>query len=110
MIILAFVIFYLIIYNNSLKLEKRIAKYSIDSIKDDSLSLFDLLHNEYFKMVTMLSKILKKSILLRKYALKYNKYITYENDKNTIAMDYVSHKIFISLAFVFIKNNRRYFS
>ena len=96
MIILAFVIFYLIIYNNSLKLEKRIAKYSIDSIKDDSLSLFDLLHNEYFKMVTMLSKI------LRKYALKYNKYITYENDKNTIAMDYVSHKIFISLAFVFI--------
>ena len=34
MVILAFIIFYLIIYNNSLKLEKRISKYSIDSIKD----------------------------------------------------------------------------
>ena len=45
MIVLAFVIFYLIIYNNTLKLEKRIAKYSIDSIKDDSISLFDLISN-----------------------------------------------------------------
>ena len=43
------VIFYLIIYNNSLKLEKRIAKYSISSIKDDSISFFDLLANEYKK-------------------------------------------------------------
>ena len=102
MVILAFVIFYLIIYNKSLRLEKRISKYSIDSIKDDSISLFDLLSNEYSKLVMKLSRILKKSIFLNKYSLRYNKYITYENEKNTVAMDFVSNKVFICLLFVFI--------
>ena len=102
MVILAFVIFYLIIYNKSLRLEKRISKYSIDSIKDDSISLFDLLSNEYSKLVMKLSRILKKSVFLNKYSLRYNKYITYENEKNTVAMDFVSNKVFICLLFVFI--------
>lgn len=69
MVILAIIIFYLIIYNNSLKLEKRISKYSIDSIKDNSISLFDLLYNEYSKMVGRMTKILKKSAVLNKYLL-----------------------------------------
>lgn len=102
MVILAFVIFYLIIYNKSLCLEKRISKYSIDSIKDDSISLFDLLSNEYSKLVMKLSRVLKKSVFLNKYSLRYNKYITYENEKNTVAMDFVSNKVFICLLFVFI--------
>ncbi len=102
MVILAFVIFYLIIYNNSLKLEKRISKYSIDSIKNDSVSLFDFVYNEYFKMVSYLTKSLNKFVLLKKYASKYNKYITYDNNKSTVSMDYVSNKIFICLFFVFI--------
>ncbi len=102
MVILAFVIFYLIIYNKSLRLEKRISKYSIDSIKDDSISLFDLLSNEYSKLVMKLSRVLKKSVFLNKYSLRYNKYITYENEKNTVAMDFVSNKVFICLLFVFI--------
>lgn len=102
MIILAFIIFYLIIYNNSLKLEKRIAKYSIDSIKDDSISLFDMISNEYKKMVIRLNKVLNKSIFLKKYASKYNKYITYENDKDISSMDFVSNKFYICLFFVII--------
>lgn len=102
MIVLAFVIFYLIIYNNTLKLEKRIAKYSIDSIKDDSISLFDLISNEYKKAVDKLTKILNKSVVLKKYSSKYNKYITYENDKDTCAMDFVSNKFYICLLFVLI--------
>ena len=102
MILLAIVIFYLIIYNNSLKLEKRIAKYSISSIKDDSISFFDLLANEYKKMVAKLTKVLKKSVFLKKYSLKFNKYITYENDKDVCAMDYVSNKFYISIAFILI--------
>ena len=102
MILLAIVIFYLIIYNNSLKLEKRIAKYSISSIKDDSISFFDLLANEYKKMVAKLTKVLKKSVFLKKYSLKFNKYITYENDKDVCAMDYVSNKFYICIAFILI--------
>ncbi len=102
MVILAFIIFYLIIYNNSLKLERRISKYSIDSIKDDTVSLFDYIYNKYLKLVAKVTRLLKKSAVLSKYSLRYNKYITYENDKNTCAMDYVTNKFFIAFVFVFI--------
>ena len=66
MVILAFIIFYLIIYNNSLKLERRISKYSIDSIKDDTVSLFDYIYNKYLKLVAKVTRLLKKSAVLSK--------------------------------------------
>lgn len=102
MVILAFIIFYLIIYNKALKIEKRIAKYSIDSIKNKSVSLFDLLHNEYSKIIHKLSSYLKKSIVMKKYSLKYNKYISYDETKDISAIDFVSNKFIISLLFVLI--------
>lgn len=102
MVLLAFIIFYLILYNNSLKLEKRISKYSIESIKNDSVSLFDLIYNEYKKLITYLTKMLNKSAIIKKYASKYNKYITYENDKDIVAMDYVSNKVLICILFILI--------
>lgn len=102
MVLLAFIIFYLILYNNSLKLEKRISKYSIESIKSDSVSLFDLIYNEYKKLIAYLTKKLNKSAIIKKYASKYNKYITYENDKDIVAMDYVSNKVLICILFILI--------
>ena len=102
MLVLAFVIFYLVIYNNALKIEKRIAKYSIDSIKNNTVSLFDLLTNYYLKVVAKLSSLLKKSVVLKKYSDRYSKYISYDNMKNTIPMDYVSNKFIICFAFILI--------
>ncbi len=102
MIVLALIIFYLIIYNKTLNLERRISKYSIEAIKDDSVSLFDFLSKLYSDLVTGLSSKLKKSHFLRKYASKYNKYITYENEKTVSNMDYVSNKFYISFAFIFV--------
>ena len=49
MIFLAFIIFYLISYNKALNIERRISKYSIESIKNNDVSLFDLLYNKYLK-------------------------------------------------------------
>lgn len=102
MIILAFVIFYLIIYNKSLKLEKRISKYSVDSIKDHSVSLFDFLSNEYFKLIDKMTRLLKKSRMMTRYATKYNKYISYDNVRDICSMDFVSNKVFICLLFLII--------
>ena len=102
MIILALIIFYLIIYNKTLNLERRISKYSIEAIKDDSVSLFDFLSKFYNDLVVGLSSKLRKSHFLRNYASKYNKYITYENEKTVSNMDYVSNKFYISFAFIFV--------
>lgn len=102
MLILVAIIFYLIIYNKSLKLEKRISKYSIDSIRDDSVSLFDLLSKRYNYLVKALTKVLKKSVFLTKYSKRYSKYITYDEKKDICAMDYISNKFYLSLLFMFI--------
>lgn len=102
MLILAFIIFYLIMYNKSLKLEKRISKYSIDSIKDKSISFFDLLSNKYMNIVQTFTKILKKLKIMVKYSARYNRYITYDNMKEMCAMDFVSNKFIISFIFIFI--------
>lgn len=102
MILLAFIIFYLVLYNNSLRLEKRISKYSIESIKDKPVSFFDFLFDTYSKMVRKTSVILKKSQLASRYSNRYSKYISYENIKETVAMDYVSNKLYIAAAFILI--------
>lgn len=102
MIVLAFVIFYLIMYNKTLKLEKRISKYSVESIKNNTISFFDLLSLYYVKLVHNMTKYLKKSHFMRKYSSKYNKYISYDNVKEISAMDFVSNKIIICLLFLLI--------
>lgn len=102
MIILAFVIFYLIMYNKTLNLEKRISKYSVDSIKDNTISFFDLLSSYYSKLVNNLTIILKKSHFMRKYSSKYNKYISYDNVADVSAMDFISNKVIICVLFILI--------
>lgn len=102
MLALAIVMFYLIIYNKSLKLERRIARYSIESIKDKPVSFLDFLSISYSKMIKNTSKSLKKSRLATKYSQNYVKYISYENEKDIVPMDYISNKLFISLAFILI--------
>ncbi len=102
MIILAFIIFYLIIYNKSLKIERRISKYSIESIKNDEIALFDLLYKYYFNIVLKIGNILKKIPVMVKYSSRYNRYITYDNEKDIKAIDFVSNKFLICFVFIFI--------
>lgn len=101
-LLLTFIIFYLITYNSALKLEKRISKYSVSSLKDEKLSLMDNISNKYNLLIKSISNILKKSVMLKKYSLKYNKYIDYEEKKDTSSLDFVSNKIIISFIFIFV--------
>lgn len=101
-LLLTFIIFYLITYNSALKLEKRISKYSVSSLKDEKLSLMDNISNKYNLLIKSISNILKKSVILKKYSLKYNKYIDYEEKKDTSSLDFVSNKIIISFIFIFV--------
>lgn len=100
--LLVAVIFYLIIYNKSLNLEKRIGKYAIESFNSNYLSLFDRMNNAYIKLRNHISKIFKKSEILKKYSQRYNKYITYEEEKDIGGMDYVTNKFFISIGFILL--------
>jgi len=92
------IITFFIRLNNSVKLEKRIARYSVrySSLKD-SLSIFDNLLKKYFVFVKKQRKKMKK--LFPTLSKRYDKYITVGDVK---AIDFVTHKFIIALLFIIL--------
>lgn len=84
------------------KYERRIKKYTIDSIYDSSASYFDKANYIYLKFRSKLSSQLKKIKIFNNYSLKYERY----TDKTKIipeeAMDYISLKIIAGIAFLIV--------
>lgn len=102
-ILIAFLIFvFLYKYIRSIKLEKRFAKYSINSKTSASTSLFDFIYNKYNGFIERFSKLLSKSSIFKNKGLKYSKYsIAFElNDSD--GMKFMARKIFIGFSYVII--------
>ncbi len=89
-------------YRKSVKLEQRIKKYSIDSLNDHSLSLFDRYYQFYAKLLKRISKYVSKSVFLKKYSDRYEKYVGIMGDETRKGVDFVSAKILIAILFVVI--------
>ena len=68
-------IFLLFKYIRGIKLEKRFSKFSLNSYKNTSHSLFDNLYNKYAFFLDKFSKILNKSTYITNRAIKYDKYV-----------------------------------
>ena len=56
MLIVVITIVYIIIYNKTLNLEKRISKYCIESKVDNSISLSDRFQNTYVEIILKLTR------------------------------------------------------
>ena len=102
MAILALIALGILIYNKSLKLEKRISRFSINPIKDESLSLFDSITRRISGVVSKLDKVLYKSEFLKKYSKRYAKYIRTNNQINKTNMDFISTKVLCSIVCIII--------
>jgi len=84
--------------NNAVKLEKRIAKYSVNYNKEnDSLSLFDKMWKKYYVFVKKQRKKIKK--FFPSLTLMYDKYSVGSNNK---AVDYITHKLVLSLIMIIL--------
>lgn len=90
------IIVWLVKYNRSLKLEKRLAKYSVEPILDSTQSVTDSLLNVYLKILSKLNRLLNKSSLIAKLSKKYDKYVQVVNDTYKEGIDFVSEKIIIT--------------
>ncbi len=88
---------YLIKIKNALALEKRVTRFSIESITDKPLSFFDRLSNKYNNIINSITRSLSKSKLLTSYSRRYDKYLDKTKVIRDKAMDIVSNKIFVSL-------------
>ena len=94
---LFFVVVYLIKIKNSLALEKRITRFSTESLIDRPLSFFDKLNEKYNNLISKITKSLSKSKILTKYSLRYDKYLDKTKIIKDKAMDIVSNKVLISV-------------
>ena len=93
------VITFLIKYIRSIILEKRFSKYTINSSKNKSISLFDNLEKQYDDFINKMSKKLSKINFFKRLSEKYNKYVVAFNlDSNTIKI--ISNKIVIGVLFI----------
>ena len=82
------------------KLNKRLNKFSIVT-NNRRHSLFDDIVNFLYNFRLLIKKLLLKSNYFKKYAIKYEKYLSKDSRIMKDAMDFVATKIGISLLFVF---------
>lgn len=102
MIILFILIVGILIYNKSIRLEKKISRFSINPIKDNTLSLFEKIEILISKIIKSLNKVLCRSEFIKKYSKKYKKYIISANQVNKKTLDFVSSKIICALICIII--------
>lgn len=102
-IILILLIFaYLIVrFRKAMKYEKRIAPFTIEPIKDDTVGLFERFAGIYHRMTGFLSKYLEKSVFMQKYAKKLDKYAVVST-LNQNGMEILAGKFLIAFLFFFI--------
>jgi len=86
--------------NISIKYERRIGRYSIEPVNNKVSSLFENFKKLYINFIKKLRKPLSKSGIIKILSKRYEKYISYGDDKTEV--DYVINKILISFAFVLL--------
>ena len=99
--ILIITIMYLLIqvlkFKRVINLEKRILRFSVNSITYKPDSFFDKLENKYKKLLAGISKIIGKSKLITNHSKKYEKYIDKTKIVRDNELDIISNKIVISV-------------
>lgn len=106
-IILIALICQLIRYKRSVSFEKRLTKYSVQAIYDRGVSVFDSFMGHYLTLIKKISRLLNKSVFLKKYSKRYEKYIppykeTYKEEMNFVAVKTLV-AIFLVIIAVFAK-------
>lgn len=89
---LAVLLWRVVIYRRSLTLERRLSKYSVDSIKNNSESFTDKVGKSYRAILEKMRSPLQKSAFLQKYSKKYNKYLPVYHSLYEEAIDFISCK------------------
>ncbi len=88
--------------SKSIKLEKRIDRFALQPLHNEEKSFFDKLGILLWKLVRNTSKMLTKSVILKKYGEKYDRHITYEERNNKSGIDFVSTKLLLGLMIVIL--------
>lgn len=91
------IIIYLIIYNRSARLEKRLIKYSVEPINKYTYSLFDHFLNLYRKLIDYLKPLLSNSVFITRHSKKFDKYVGIVDNIHKSGLEFICSKIIVAL-------------
>ena len=89
-------------YYRMTKMVKRFGKYGLEPINDNSLSLVDKFISQYVSFLNDIGKVLNKSVFIKRYASRYNKYLNIVNKHYKDTMNFIANKIVVSVLFLLI--------
>ncbi len=101
-IALLILIVYLFRQKRIIRLEHRFEKYALLSVHDHEKSFFEGVSEVLWTWIHQFAKILKKSSFLKKYSLKYEKHIKYEDKDSMSGMDYIAIKFLIGISLILL--------
>lgn len=102
LVILFGIVIFIISLRKTSRLEKRFKKFSVNTIKDTEISLFDRLKNKYQRLRKKISKFLYKTKIFDDYSKKYEKYCDNTKVLREDPMDYISTKVLVGILMMII--------
>lgn len=99
-IIVIVIIDFLLKLNKAINIERRISRYSIDSIIEEDTNLGDTVKNKYNHFLKKTRKKFNNNTFFNKQGKKYNKYIMTGDNINVI--DFIIIKLLIGISFVIL--------
>ena len=100
-LVLIVVIVQILMFKHATNLERRIGKYGIDPINNNTISFFDKGEALLKNIIKSFSKAFNRSEILKKYVKKYEKHIENSRKNDIKPMDFFSIKI-LSIIFLFV--------
>lgn len=104
-IIFAIIVIFIILLirkENSLKKIRRITYYSLEPLKDDTLSLSERVVKGYLIFVERVRPLVSKSFFLMKISKRYDRYIKYKNRDRIKSIDFITYKVSIAIVVLFL--------
>lgn len=102
LLVLIFSLLYMIRYNKSIIIERRISDYSVKPIKDYSKSLFGNIFRFIDKLINHITNFLNKGVVIKKVGRRYLKYVKVFGKENDTVVTIISQKIVVSIVFLCI--------
>ena len=100
-VVIVFIIF-LFRKERALKKVRRISYYALEPLEDTSLSFNERVINNYLSFVKKNRKFIDKTIFLKKLSKNYERFIKYKNRDKIKSADFITHKIIIAFAVLFL--------
>lgn len=94
-LLLSVILIYVIKVRHNIALEKKFNKYTIPRLETREFSIFDKINSFVGKVIKKVSSVIEKSHVLKKYAITYEKHITYDNLDVRRGIDYISVKLLL---------------